>query len=82
MVYVDFKAVKAAVSIEDAANFLKLKLNASKTQLRGACPGCSNDDERYSRDYMRETFCALSIVTMTHPIFTRTIFASTIAAGR
>jgi hypothetical protein len=37
MVYVDFKAVKAAVLIEDAANFLKLKLNASKTQLRGAC---------------------------------------------
>ncbi len=46
MVYVDFKAVKAAVSIEDAANLLKLKLNTSKTQLRGACPGCSNGDER------------------------------------
>jgi hypothetical protein len=46
MVYVDFKVVKAAVSIEDAANLLKLKLNTSKTQLRGACPGCSNGDER------------------------------------
>jgi DNA primase len=44
--YIDFKAIKAAVSIEDAANLLKLTLKANKNQLRGACPGCSNEDER------------------------------------
>jgi hypothetical protein len=38
MVYVDFKAVKAAVSIEDAANLLKLKLNTSKTQTTWRVP--------------------------------------------
>jgi hypothetical protein len=38
MPYVDFKAIKAAVSIEDAANLLKLALKKS--------PACGNDDER------------------------------------
>jgi DNA primase len=46
MPYVDFKAIKAAVSIEDAANLLKLPLKKSGAQLRSACPACSNDDER------------------------------------
>jgi DNA primase len=46
MPYVDFKAIKAAVSIEDAANLLKLLLKKSGVQLRSACPACSNDDER------------------------------------
>jgi DNA primase len=46
MPYVDFKAVKAAVSIEDAANLLKLSLKKSGNQLRGGCPACGNEDER------------------------------------
>lgn len=46
MPYTDFKAVKAAVSIEDAANLLKLFLKKSGNQLRGGCPACGNDDER------------------------------------
>jgi hypothetical protein len=37
---VDFKAIKAAVSIEDAANLLKLPLKKSGNQLRGNCPAC------------------------------------------
>jgi DNA primase len=44
--FIDFKAIKAAVSIEDAANLLKLALKKSGAQLRSACPACSNDDER------------------------------------
>src|ERR1039458_321419 len=44
--FIDFKALKASVSIEDAANLLKLTLKAEKAQLRGACPACGNDDER------------------------------------
>jgi len=46
MPYVDFKAIKAAVSIEDAANLLKLTLKKSGTQFRSTCPACGNDDER------------------------------------
>ena len=46
MPFIDFKAIKAAVSIEDAANLLKLTLKKSGAQLRSACPACSNDDER------------------------------------
>jgi DNA primase len=45
MPYVDFKAIKAAVSIEDAANLLKLPLKKSGNQLRSNCP-CGNEDER------------------------------------
>src|SRR4029453_17209011 len=37
---VDFKAIKAAVSIEDAANLLKLPLKKSGNKLRGNCPAC------------------------------------------
>jgi DNA primase len=43
--FIDFKAIKAAVSIEDA-NLLNLTLKKSGAQLRSACPACSNDDER------------------------------------
>jgi hypothetical protein len=46
MPYVDFKAIKAAVSIEDAANLLKLALKKSGNQFRTTCPACGNDDER------------------------------------
>jgi hypothetical protein len=41
---VDFKAIKAAVSIEDAANLLKLPLKKSGNQLRGNCPACGKED--------------------------------------
>jgi hypothetical protein len=44
--YVDFMAIKAAVSIEDAANLLKLTLKKSGKQLRSNCPACGNEDER------------------------------------
>ena len=46
MPYVDFKAIKEAVSIEDAANFLNLSLKKSGNQLRSGCPACKPDDER------------------------------------
>ena len=46
MPYVDFKEIKSRVSIEAAANLLKLTLKKSGNQLRGACPACGNDDER------------------------------------
>jgi DNA primase len=46
MPYVDFKAIKAAVSIEDAANLLNLTLKKNSNQLRGGCPACGNTDER------------------------------------
>jgi hypothetical protein len=44
--FIDFEAVKAAVSIEDAANMLKLTLKASSNQFRTCCPACGNEDER------------------------------------
>ena len=46
MPYVDFKAIKEAVSIEDAANLLNLSLKKSGNQLRSGCPACKPDDER------------------------------------
>ena len=42
----DFKAIKAVVSIEDAANLLKLALKKSSNQLPGPCPACGEGDER------------------------------------
>src|SRR4051794_35626232 len=44
--YLDFRAIKAAVSIEQAAEKLKLTLKKSGSQLRGKCPACSDGDER------------------------------------
>jgi DNA primase len=44
--FIDFKAIKAAVSIEDAANLLKLPLKKSGSQFRTVCPACASDDER------------------------------------
>jgi DNA primase len=44
--FIDFKAIKAAVSIEDAANLLNLTLKKSGNQLRSGCPACKPDDER------------------------------------
>ena len=44
--FIDFKALKASVSIEDAASLLTLDLKKSGNQLRGKCPACGNDDER------------------------------------
>lgn len=41
--FVDFAAIKAAVSFADAASKLGLELKPSGNQLRGACP-CSGDD--------------------------------------
>jgi DNA primase len=46
MAYVDFAAIKAAVSIEDAANILKLTTKKNGNQLRSSCPACKPDDER------------------------------------
>jgi DNA primase len=46
MSYVDFAAIKAAVSIEDAANVLKLATKKNGNQLRSSCPACKPDDER------------------------------------
>jgi hypothetical protein len=44
--FIDFKAIKAEVSIEDAANLLKLALKKSGSQFRSTCPACGNEDER------------------------------------
>ena len=46
MSYVDFRAVKAAVTIERAAKLLNLEVKPSSAQLRGPCPACGNDDPR------------------------------------
>jgi DNA primase len=46
MPFIDFKEIKQRVSIEDAANILKLTLKKSSSQLRGGCPACGNADDR------------------------------------
>lgn len=46
MAYVDFKEIKAQVSIKQAAEILNLKVKPSKNQLRGACPACNQGDDR------------------------------------
>lgn len=46
MPFIDFREIKQRVSIEDAANILKLTLKKSGNQLRGGCPACRNEDER------------------------------------
>lgn len=44
--FVDFAEVKAAVSIEDAARKLGLKLKQGNGQFRAPCPACPNAGER------------------------------------
>lgn len=44
--FVDFQAVKNAVSFADAASKLGLELKQSGNQLRGACPACNSGDAR------------------------------------
>ena len=44
--FIDFKAIKASVSIEEAANSLMLTLKKSGAQFRTSCPACGNDNER------------------------------------
>jgi len=46
MPYIDFKAVKDAVTIDRTAQLLNLQLKQSGTQLRGQCPACQSDDDR------------------------------------
>lgn len=46
MPYVDFEEVKKAVSIEDAAKWLKLDLKPSGNQFRCPCPTCGEGGER------------------------------------
>lgn len=42
--FVDFQAVKEAVSFADAIKYLDLKLKQSGTQWRGVCPQCGGSD--------------------------------------
>ena len=42
--FVDFQAVKEAVSFSDAIKYLDLKLNQSGAQWRGVCPRCGGGD--------------------------------------
>lgn len=47
MAYVDFEAIKKAVSIDQVADWLSIKLKPqSNGQLRGLCPLCEKGDER------------------------------------
>ena len=46
MPYIDFAALKARVSIEQAAQLLGLQLRKSAAQLRGACPACQQGGDR------------------------------------
>jgi CHC2 zinc finger len=46
MPYIDFAAVKAAHSIEDAAQRLGLKLSKSGAQFRAPCPACNSGGDR------------------------------------
>lgn len=44
--FIDFEQLKAAVSIEQAAEYLGLHLKSSGRQLRGPCPACNAGGER------------------------------------
>lgn len=44
--FLDFAALKEAVSIEDAAAALKLVMKPGNNQLRGPCPVCKNAGDR------------------------------------
>jgi DNA primase len=46
MAFIDFAAVKAAVSIEDAVALLGLELAPAGSQLRGCCPRCQRGGDR------------------------------------
>lgn len=46
MAFIDFAAVKAAVSIEDAVALLGLELASAGSQLRGQCPRCQRGGDR------------------------------------
>lgn len=46
MAFVDFAAVKEAVSLEDAVHLLGLELKQSGAQLRGPCPKCQHGGDR------------------------------------
>lgn len=46
MSFVDFEVIKAAVTLEQAAEFLKLELKPSNKQLRGPCPRCDSESDR------------------------------------
>ncbi len=46
MAFVDFAAVKEAVSFSDAIELLDLKLRQSGNQWRGFCPTCKGSNER------------------------------------
>lgn len=43
---IDYAALKAAVSIEQAASMLDMQLTASGNQLRGPCPVCTSNNPR------------------------------------
>src|SRR4051794_20598213 len=40
MPYIDFAEIKARITIEQVATFLKLNVKRSANQLRGECPAC------------------------------------------
>ena len=44
--FIDFAAVKAAVSIEEAVQKLGLQMHKSGNQLRGPCPACRSGGDR------------------------------------
>jgi DNA primase len=46
MAFIDFAAVKLAVSIEDAVSLLGLEMTQAGSQLRGACPKCQRGADR------------------------------------
>ena len=46
MPFVDFAAVKEAVSFTDTINYLELSLKKSGSQWRGACPACKTGGDR------------------------------------
>ena len=46
MPYTDFAALKEAVTIEQAAEYLGLQLKVSNKQPRGPCPACNSGGDR------------------------------------
>lgn len=46
MSYVDFAALKEAVTIEEVVDLLNLELKSSNSQLRGPCPTCNSGGDR------------------------------------
>src|SRR5438874_1128629 len=54
--YVDFQELKARLTIEQVAEFLKLDVKRSANQLRGSCPTCKGGDRTLAITPAKQVF--------------------------